>query len=373
MTDLFFYGTLCHLPLLETVLARPVDVEPATLPGHRVQWSAEGAWPVLVPDPGAAAQGMLLRGATAEDLDRLDYYEGGFGYETALLRLASPEAEALVYLPPAGAPVAGPWSLADWQRDWAEVAVATAADVMALRGQRAAADVVRRYRLMLVRGASRVRAAATPPTTRRHRATPDDVVVERFAQPYANFFAIEEYDLRFRRFDGSLSDRINRAVFVSGDAVTVLPYDPARDRVLVIEQFRAGPYGRGDPQPWLIEAIAGRIDPGETPEEAARREAEEEAGLHLGALEKVAQYYASPGAKSEYLYSYVALCDLPDGVEGVFGVAGEAEDIRGHLISFDAFMGLVASGEVDNAPLLVTALWLQRERARLRAGQAPGP
>ncbi|MFD1808574.1 hypothetical protein ACFSHQ_12035 [Gemmobacter lanyuensis] len=105
---------------------------------------------------------MLLRGATAEDLDRLDYYEGGFGYETALLRLAAPEAEALVYLPPAGAPVAGPWSLADWQRDWAEVAVATAADVMALRGQRAAADVVRRYRLMLVRGASRVRAAATP-------------------------------------------------------------------------------------------------------------------------------------------------------------------------------------------------------------------
>ena len=99
----------------------------------------------------------------------------------------------------------------------------------------------------------------------------------------------------------------------------------------------------------------------------------EEAGLTPGAMIPVASYYPTPAAKIEFLYSYVALCDLPDGAAGVFGVEGEAEDIRGHLISFDAFMALVASGEVDNAPLLVTALWLQRERGRLRAGQAPGP
>ena len=74
----------------------------------------------------------------------------------------------------------------------------------------------------------------------------------------------------------------------------------------------------------------------------------------------------SPGICAEFLYSYVALCDLPDGAAGVFGVEGEAEDIRGHLIGFDDLMGLVTSGEASNAPLLLSALWLQRERPGLR-------
>jgi ADP-ribose pyrophosphatase len=177
---------------------------------------------------------------------------------------------------------------------------------------------------------------------------------------------VEEYALRFRRFDGTLSPEVNRAVFISGDAVTVLPYDPVRDVVLLIEQFRPGPFARGDAQAWSLEAIAGRIDAGETPEEAARREAMEEAGLTLGAMEYVGGYYPTPGAMAEFLYSYVALTDLPEGVEGVFGVEGEAEDIRGHRMPFAEFEGLMASGEVNNGPLLLTGLWLQRERARLR-------
>ncbi|WP_226340995.1 NUDIX domain-containing protein [Gemmobacter serpentinus] len=368
MSDLFFYGTLCHAALRAAVLGREAEVTAAELPGYQVLWSADGAWPVLRPTAGAIAQGVLLRDASAEDLARLDYYEGGFGYETHALPLAQGDP-ALVYLPPDGAAVAGPWVLADWVRDWGPVAVATAGDVMALMGQRPAAEVVRRYSQMLVQGASRLRAQGAASTTLRHHATPDDLVIDRYSQPYANFFAVEEFDLRYRRFDGTMSARINRAVFVSGDAVTVLPYDPMRDRVLLIEQFRAGPMGRSDPQPWLLEAIAGRVDADETPEQAARREAVEEAGLTLGALEPVAGYYPTPGAKSEYLYSYVALCDLPDGITGVFGVEGEAEDIRGHLVEFADLMDLVARGEVNNAPLLISVLWLQRERARLRAAR----
>ena len=365
MTDLFFYGTLCHAPLLAAVLGRVAEVEPASLPGHEVLWSADGPWPVIRAAVGASAEGVLLRGASAEDVARLDFYEGGFGYGARDLPL--PQGRALVYLPPEGAAVAGPWALADWVRIWGAAAVATAQDFMALQGQRSGPEVARRYGQMLVRGASRVRAQADRhPVARRRAAGPGDLEIRAQRQPYANFFAVEEYDLRFRRFDGSMSPEINRAVFVSGDAVTVLPYDPLRDRVLLVEQFRAGPMGRGDPQPWMLEAIAGRIDPEETPEQAARREAVEEAGLTLGAMEYVGGYYPSPGAKMEYLYSYVALCDLPDGSAGVFGVEGEAEDILGHLVAFDELMALVASGEVDNGPLLVTVLWLQRERARLR-------
>lgn len=236
--------------------------------------------------------------------------------------------------------------------------------VMHACGMVSAEVLRRRLGSLRVLAASRVRAQAAAP--RRLRVGTGDVVVSERRQPHAGFFGLEVLTLTHARFDGSTSPPITREVFLLGDAVTVLPYDPVRDRVLLIEQMRAGPLGRGDPLPWQLEVIAGRIDPGETPEDAARREAVEEARLQLGDLLKVAEYYPTAGAVAEYLYSYVALCDLPDGVAGVFGAAEEAEDIRGLVLSFDALLAALAEGEITNAPLILSVLWLQRERDRLR-------
>lgn len=246
-------------------------------------------------------------------------------------------------------------------------ALALAGLVMRACGRQTPGQVASRLASLRVEAASRVRAARAP--GRGLRAGSGAVEAGVPEPSHAGFFGVDVHQLRHGRFDGGMSPSLRREVFVVGDAVTVLPYDPLRDRVLVIEQFRMGPFGRGDPLPWQLEAIAGRIDPGETPEEAARREAVEEAGLSLGVLEKVAEYYPTPGAVTEYLFSYVALCDLPDGMAGVFGAAEEAEDIKGHLLSFDRLVEVMASGEIGNAPLLLTALWLQRERGRLRAAR----
>lgn len=236
--------------------------------------------------------------------------------------------------------------------------------VMRYYGHLPAERAAKRLQALRVEAASRIRAASA--AGRGLRAGSGEIEAGAAVPSHAGFFALDLWHLRHRRFDGGMSPWLMREVFVAGDAVTVLPYDPVRDRVLLVEQVRMGPLGRGDPLPWQLEAIAGRIDPGETPEAAARREAAEEAGLRLGALEKVAEYYPTPGAVTEYLYSYVALCDLPDGVAGIFGAAEEAEDIKGHLLSFDRLVEVMAAGEIGNAPLLLTVLWLQRERARLR-------
>ena len=374
MATLFFFGTLCHPPLLRAVLGRGADSACATLAGHAVNWVAGQAFPMLTPDPGATATGVLVRGLAADDLARLDFYAGGFSAtarDVTVTAQSGPEA-AQMFVPDAAAWTPGkPWHLADWTAIWAGTVVATAGDIMALYGIADAASVGKRRPAMLVRGAGRARAASAAPSTLRRASLSGDVTVEKRHYPYANFFSVEEYDLSYRRFDGTMSATVNRATFISGDAVTVLPYDPVRDRVLLIEQFRAGPFARGDANPWQLEAIAGRIDPGETAEDAARREAVEEAGLELGTLLPVAGYYPTPGAKAEFLYSFLALCDLPDGCAGVFGMASEAEDIRGHLVPFDALMALVASGEASNAPLVLTALWLQHERGRLRKAQNP--
>lgn len=213
---------------------------------------------------------------------------------------------------------------------------------------------------------TRTRAGLASPSLLRRAPGKDDVLVETRDEPYAAFFAVEEQRLRYRRFDGQHSATVLRAGFVSGDAITVLPYDPTRDRVLLVEQFRFAPHLRGDANPWQLEAIAGRIDAGETPEAAARREAREEANLTLTELLPIAGYYPSPGALSEYLYSYLALVDLPDSAAGQFGLATEDEDIRAHLVSFADLMALCTSGEIANAPLLLSALWLSGQRAQLR-------
>ncbi len=245
-----------------------------------------------------------------------------------------------------------------------EESLALAALVMRSFGVVPATQVKARLGSLRVEAASRMRAAGA--AVRGLRVGTGEVETEVPQPSHSGFFGLDVQRLRHRRFDGGMSPWITREVFVVGDAVTVLPYDPLHDRVLLIEQMRVGPLGRGDPLPWQLEAIAGRIDPGETPEDAARREAVEEAGLVLGPLEKVAEYYPTPGAVTEYLYSYVALCDLPDGVAGLFGAEAEAEDIRGLLLSFDELIAALAGGEISNAPLILTVLWLQRERERLR-------
>ena len=136
----------------------------------------------------------------------------------------------------------------------------------------------------------------------------------------------------------------------------------------MIEQFRFGIYMRGDPSPWSLEPVAGRIDPGEDPETAARREAIEEAGLSVGELHRIGAYYPSPGALTEHLVSYVGIADIPDDATGIGGEASEAEDILSHIVSFQDLMGLVDSGEAANGPLILSAQWLALNRDRLRGG-----
>lgn len=242
-----------------------------------------------------------------------------------------------------------------------------AADIMALWGQVPAERVRARRGSMLVRAASSLRAEAQPTQSPlRHQAKPGDVTRRNLAVTHAGFFATETFDMQFRRFDGSLSPVLQREVFVSADAVTVLPWDPIRDRVLLVEQMRTGPLVRGEANPWQLEPVAGRIDAGETPEEAARREAEEEAGLTLGPMEAVAAFYPTTAAYSEFLYAFVAPCDLPDGAAGTFGLAAEAEDIRGHLIDYKDLLSMLDRGELSNAPVILSVQWLIRHHDRLQ-------
>lgn len=367
----FLFGTLRYAPHLAAVLGHDgAEAQAATLLGYEVRCKDGPGYPFLVEAPGRTTEGLLLS-ASPQDFERMAYYERAFGYGVGRcrVRVDGQEMEAEMFRPSVGTWAAGPlWSLEDWVNRHGEIETRAAVEVMSEMGRRPAEEVGARAEQIDARAASWIRAQAHP-SPRGVRIGPEADAIDRLdhRRPYLRYFAVEEADVRFPRFGGGMSDKVERAVFMMTDAVTVLPYDPVRDRALIIEQFRAGPYLRGDPRPWLLEPIAGRIDPGEDPETTARREAEEEAGLKIGDLHLVATYYVSPGAVTEYLYSYIGIADLPDEAAGVAGLEAESEDIRSHVLSFDALMELVETGDADNGPLLLSILALARRRERLRS------
>ncbi len=365
------YGTLRHVPLLVAVLGRPeaaIDIRPATLDGHVVSGVRGEDFPILTVGSGPA-EGLLLCDLSEDDVARLDFYEGGFDYTLKPVEVDSAQGAqaAQVYFSDSVEWVPeGAWSVADWAKEFGAFTVHKAREEMSYFGSRSRAEVDRMLPTIRARAGSKVLAESLAVRHNPSGMDRADIEIHQIRRPYANFFAIEEFDVSFRRYDGSMSPPVERAVFMGTDAAIVLPYDPERDRVMLVEQFRLGPTARGDRKVWQLEPIAGRVDASESPEETARRETKEEAGLTLDRLEPVGRSYASPGGCTEYLHAYIGLTDLPDDVIGVSGLEDEAEDIRSYLYSFDALMDLVDRQELDNATLIMMALWLSRHRERLR-------
>jgi len=192
----------------------------------------------------------------------------------------------------------------------------------------------------------------------------DDVeVVEREAC-FRGFYQLDRLHLRHRLFAGGMGKLINRELFVRHDAVCVLPYDPQRDCVVLIEQFRVGALDKSV-NPWLIELVAGLIDRDEQPEEVARREAVEEAGLELAELWPLTQYYPSPGGSDERVHLYVGRCDSR-GAGGVHGLEEEGEDIRVLVWSLDEALTALDDGRIDNAASIIALQWLALNRDKVR-------
>ena len=126
-------------------------------------------------------------------------------------------------------------------------------------------------------------------------AVPTAVQIVRRQECFKGFYQLDKVFLRHELFAGGMSREISRELFVRHDAVCVLPYDPQRDEVVLIEQFRVGAMGKVT-NPWLVELVAGLIDKDEQPAEVAHREAQEEAGLVFSALWPMTQYFPYPAA-----------------------------------------------------------------------------
>ena len=195
------------------------------------------------------------------------------------------------------------------------------------------------------------------------------VVVLEQAIAFDGFFKIVRYRLRHEQFAGGMGPELVREVLERGHAVAVLPFDPVRDQVVLIEQFRTGALGVV-PDPWLLEPVAGIIEPGERALEVARREAREEAGLELLDLVPACTYFASPGGSTETCQVFVGRVDARDA-GGIFGLPDEGEDIKAHVVPVEQALAFLCEGRIHAVSTIVALQWLALHRAELAERWGP--
>jgi ADP-ribose pyrophosphatase len=182
---------------------------------------------------------------------------------------------------------------------------------------------------------------------------------------YQGFFRLERVRFRHEQFAGGMSPVRDREVVSRADIVAVLPYDPTLDQVILVEQFRVGPYLAGE-RPWLYEVVAGLVDPGESPNAAAARETREEIGTDLLALDRIGTYFLAPHQSPDRVHLFLGTVNA--GLASTYaGLADEGEDIRVARISRPQAVSSAMAGELQSPWTLIALLWLEaRKGPRVR-------
>ena len=198
----------------------------------------------------------------------------------------------------------------------------------------------------------------------------DDVEVREKTSVYDGYFRLDRYRLRHRLFAGGWSGEMVREVFERGHAAGILLYDPLRDEVVLIEQFRIGVHAAGA-APWLVEIVAGIVEPGESAEAVVRREAVEEAGCIVRELAPIGTVFLSPGGSSQTMALWCGGTDTA-GAGGIHGLAHEHEDIRALVLCREQAHGLLTAGRIRDASTMIALQWLALNRDDLRTRWAAG-
>jgi ADP-ribose diphosphatase len=192
-----------------------------------------------------------------------------------------------------------------------------------------------------------------------------DIEIIEATEAFKRFLRMEVFRYRHRLYSGEWSPVRTYDVLRRGAAVAVVLYDPVRDAVVLIEQFRLPGFLAGA-SPWQIEVVAGLVDVEEAPETVAIRETREETGLALTAeLIPIQRYLPSCGASDESVFLFCARIDS-SAAGGVHGAPGEGEDIRTVVKTVAEIEALLDAGAIENGHTLVALYWLLRHRADLR-------
>jgi ADP-ribose pyrophosphatase len=194
--------------------------------------------------------------------------------------------------------------------------------------------------------------------------THPDVEIVEATKAFERFLRVDVFRFRHRLFSGEWSALRSYDALRRGQAAAIVLYDPDRESVVLVEQFRLPALLAGS-SPWQLETAAGLVDSGETPPVVAIRETQEETGLALiGEPIPIQRYLPSSGGSDESVFLFCGRVDSTVAA-GVHGLAEEHEDIRVVVKTLAEIEALIDQGGIESGHTLIALYWLLRHRNRL--------
>ncbi len=172
---------------------------------------------------------------------------------------------------------------------------------------------------------------------------------------YDGFFKMNEIILKYKKYDGTWTDKIRRELFGGAQVSAVLPYDPIKKEIVLIQQFRPGTISK-DFDNYLNEIVAGIIDNGEKPEDAAKRECFEETGCIVKKLIPIQGYFPAPGSSESFYHLFLGEIETFRGTR-ILGLENENEDIKVQSFKTAEIREKMQNGEILNGLTLIALQW----------------
>tara|TARA_B100001027_G_scaffold65687_1_gene44574 strand:- start:153 stop:734 length:582 start_codon:yes stop_codon:yes gene_type:complete len=172
---------------------------------------------------------------------------------------------------------------------------------------------------------------------------------------YDGFFKMNEISLKYKKYDGNWSNEIKRELFGGAQVSAVLPYDPIKKKIVLIQQFRPGTISKNTNN-YLNEIVAGIIDAGESPEIAAKRECLEETGYKIKKLTPIQGYFPAPGSSESFYHLFLGEVDSKNGKK-IMGLDNENEDILVESFKINQVKKMMQEGKFINGLTLIAIQW----------------
>jgi len=188
-----------------------------------------------------------------------------------------------------------------------------------------------------------------------------DYLIQTREKRFNGFLRVDTIKLKHKLFLGDWSPEINRELLVREEAVGVLLFDPKRDEIVLVRQFRVGLVDKGD-SPWLLELVAGMVEAGEELAEVALREVKEESNAEVSKLIKICDYFSSPGISSEKVRLYLGIVASED-MGGFYGLENENEDIEVVVMPYENAISGMKKGHLANAMSIIALQWLELNKS----------
>jgi nudix-type nucleoside diphosphatase (YffH/AdpP family) len=172
-----------------------------------------------------------------------------------------------------------------------------------------------------------------------------------------NWYSLKKYDYEILKKDGRWQKQ-TREVYDRGNGAAILLYHSKNKTVILTRQFRLPSFVNGNENGFLIEACAGLLDQ-DNPEEAVKRETEEETGYRIRDVRKIFEAYMSPGSVSEILHFFIGEYSETMKVHEGGGVDHEQEDIEVIETGFEEALAMIETGGIKDAKTIMLLQYMK--------------